>query len=119
MDARTETRFTDLETSLSLRDLDSLLRATAPLERSAGRLTDDVPTDRLERRRELERECGEVTAAILTAASSNVSRVIVCGLRRPGVVVEALRGVASELALDLVLIARPDGTGSDIAVAPR
>ncbi len=103
----------------TLPDLSSLLRKTLPLEPYPVMRPGDGPTEAFERRRALDRECGEVTAAILTVAGSRTSRVIVCNLRRPQVVVDALRGMAAELALELILLARPDGAGLDIAVQPH
>lgn len=102
------------------RDLGSLLRASAPLELPPLNGTqDDRSASSSQARRTLERECTEVTAAILTAAGRSVSRVVVCNLTRPGVVVEGLRGLASELALDLTLVSRPIGSGLDVVVKPR
>ena len=60
-----------------------------------------------------------MTAAMLAVGGKRVPWVMVCGLRRPGVVVEALRGLALKLALDVELVARPSGAGLDVVVRPR
>lgn len=100
--------------------LDALLQATAPLEPPAfGPTPEEEPHVRREARRSLERESAEVTAAILAVGAGRAPWVMVCGLRRPGVVVEALRGLAAQLALDVELVARAAGPGLDVVVRPH
>jgi hypothetical protein len=99
---------------------DALLHATAPIEPAGfGGAPEEEPNDRREARRSLERESTEVTAAILAVGAGRAPWVMVCGLRRPRVVVEALRGLATQLALDVELVARPAGAGLDVVVRPH
>jgi hypothetical protein len=76
----------------------------------------ETSTRGFERQRQLDRECSEVTSAILLASGARASRVVVCNLDHAPVVAQAMRGLARRVAVDLVLLARSDGTGTDIAV---
>ncbi len=79
----------------------------------------ETTTRGFERERELDRECGEVTGAILAVAGGRISQIVLCNLRHCVPILEALRREADELAVDLALVARPDGRGYDIAVRRR
>jgi len=69
--------------------------------------------------RTLEREIEEVTGAILLVTDRRHSRVLVCNLAHCAAVVDAVQVLADEAAVDIELIARPDGHGCDIAVRGR
>ena len=99
---------------------DALLQTTAPIEPAAlDWAPGEESNDRREARRTLERETAEVTAAILAVGAGRAPWVMVCGLGRPGVAVEALRGLAAQLALDVELVARTAGPGLDVVVRPQ
>jgi hypothetical protein len=82
----------------------------------AARASADSTTRRFERLRLLDRECGEVTAAILLASRKRTTRIVVCNLRHAPVVAQALRGLASQVGVRLVLMPRPDAPHADIAI---
>jgi hypothetical protein len=93
--------------------------ATVSANGASARVAPEATTRRSDRQQELDRECAEVSAAILLASAGHASNVVVCNLRNGRMVARAVHGLATELGVDLELRERPRGIGADIAVHGR
>ena len=67
----------------------------------------------------IDRDVAELTGAILFVRERRASTVTVCNLRQCALAVEAVRALADASGVEVELLPRPDGLGSDVAVRAR
>lgn len=72
-----------------------------------------------EKNRALEQETREVLAALGLVGDRRHLSVVVCNLSHAPAVVESVRGLADVADVDIELIARLDGAGSDVVIRGR
>jgi hypothetical protein len=67
----------------------------------------------------MDRAVAELTSAVLFVAERRSSTLKICNLRKCASAVEAVRALADASGVEVELLPRPDGRGSDVAVRAR